>query len=98
MPGQDYLDSIVNVRLTDAEKSQLREDADLAGVSMSEFVRSRYLGKRVLAKADVVAVKELRRYAGLLKQIHLSSAGAYKAETAAQLAKISQLIDKIAEK
>lgn len=93
--GQDNLDAVVNVRLTAEEKSRLQEDADLASISMSELVRSRYFGRPVIANADFVMVKELRRLGGLLKLVHTSSDGAYSATTAAALAEVKAYIEKL---
>ena len=79
--GSEPLDAVINVRLTAAEKDRLREDADLAGLSMSELVRRRYFGRPIVANADAVMLKELRRTAGLLKHIHNESGGVYSEET-----------------
>ena len=43
--GLDPLSAVINVRLTATEKTRLKEDADLAGLSLSELVRRRYFGK-----------------------------------------------------
>ena len=51
----------MNVRLTAAEKAKLREDAELASLSVSEFVRRRSLGRPVLAKVNAAVIRELRR-------------------------------------
>ena len=76
-PGIEPLVAVINVRLTTAEKAALKEDADLAGLSMSELVRRRYFGRPIIANADVVMLKELRRLGGLLKHIHNQTAGAH---------------------
>lgn len=91
--GAESLDAVVNVRLTAAEKARLKEDADLAGLSVSELVRRRYFGRPVIAHADVVTIKELRRLGGLLKLVHTESGGAYSAETAAALAALRNRIE-----
>jgi len=52
--GLEPLDAVVNVRLTASEKARLREDADLAGLSVSELVRRRYFGRPIVAHADAV--------------------------------------------
>ena len=83
--GAERLDAVVNVRLTASEKSRLKEDADLAGLSVSELIRRRYFGRPVVANSDAVMLKELRRVAGLLKHIHNDSAGIYSHETAEAL-------------
>ena len=92
---REPLDAVINVRLTSAEKARLREDADLAGVSVSELVRRRYFGKPIVANADAVMLKELRRLGGLAKHLHQESRGAYSKETAAALIAIRDYIEKL---
>ena len=55
------------MRLTGAERVQLSEDADLAGMSVSELVRRRALGKAIHAATDLMMIRELRRLGGLQK-------------------------------
>ncbi len=93
--GPEPLDAVVNVRLTAAEKARLKEDADLAGVSMSELVRRRYFGRPLIAHADAVMIKELRRIGGLLKHLHNESQGAYSQETAAALTALKRYIEQL---
>ena len=93
--GLEPLDAVINVRLTAAEKARLKEDADLAGVSMSELVRRRYFGRPIVANVDAVMLKELRRIGGLLKHIHNESNGIYSKETAAVLAVLKAYIEKL---
>ena len=94
-PQRDTLDAVINVRLTAAEKARLKEDADLAGVSVSELVRRRYFGRPIVAHADAVMLKEMRRLGGLLKHIHNESGGVYSKETAAALIAIRDYIEKL---
>lgn len=96
--GVENLDAVVNVRLTSDEKNRLRDDADTASISMSELVRARYFGRPVVAHADAVMVKEMRRMGGLLKQVHTTSGGAYRDSTAAMLAQIARFIDNLGKK
>ena len=94
--GPENLNAIVNVRLLSSEKDRLREDADLAGLSMSELVRRRYFGRRIVAHADTALLKELRRLGGLLKHVHNESDGAYSKDTAAALNALKLAIEKLA--
>ena len=96
--GIEPLDAVINVRLTSAEKATLKEDADLAGLSMSELVRRRYFGRPIIANADAVMLKELRRLGGLLKHIHNQSAGAYSQATASAIAELRVYIQKLSSK
>ena len=96
--GIEPLDAVINVRLTSAEKAKLKEDADLAGLSMSELVRRRYFGRPIIANADAIMLKELRRLGGLLKHIHNQSAGAYSQATASAIAELRVYIQKLSSK
>ena len=93
--GTERLDAVVNVRLTASEKDKLKEDADLAGLSVSELVRRRYFGRPLVANADAVMLKELRRIGGLLKHIHNDSGGVYSQETANALIALKTYIEKL---
>ncbi len=96
--GDEALDAIVNVRLTSSEKERLIEDADLAGLSMSELIRSRYFGRKIVANSDEVMLRELRRLGGLLKHIHNESEGAYSTRTSAALVEVQKYIKKLSAK
>ena len=93
--GPEPLDAVINVRLTAAETARLKEDADLAGLSMSELVRRRYFGRPIIANADAVMLKELRRIGGLLKHIHNESGGVYSKETAGALVALKDYFRKL---
>lgn len=80
--GDEMLSGRVNLRLLVAEKAQLQEDADLAGIGMSELIRRRYFGRPIVADVNMVMIKELRRIGGLLKHVHNESRGVYSLETA----------------
>jgi hypothetical protein len=74
MANVEPLDKKISVRLTAAEKIQLAEDAQIAGLGLSELVRRRYFGRRIVANADTAILRELRRLGGLLKQLNSESA------------------------
>ena len=88
----DPLSAVVNVRMTLAEKAELKDAADLAGLSVSEYVRRRALGRVVIAHADAAIIKELRRLGGLVKHLHNESHGAYDRQTAAVLVELQRAI------
>ena len=94
--GDECLDAVVNVRLTRGEKERLRDDAEMAALPMSALVRARYFGRPIVAHADQVLIKELRRLGGLLKHVHNESGGAYSAETSAALFLVNEAIKKVA--
>jgi hypothetical protein len=93
--GEEALEALVRVRLTEAEKQRLRDDAELAGLTMSELVRRRTFARPVMASADEAMVRELRRVGGLLKHVHVTSGGAYSAETSAALTDVRKYIEKL---
>ena len=64
---KDRAASRFEMRLTAAERRQLHEDSDLAGMSVSELVRRRALGKTIHAATDLMMIRELRRLGGLQK-------------------------------
>lgn len=94
--GIENLSAVVNVRLTPDEKNEVQENARCAGLSVSEFVRRRTLGRSVIASADMAVIRELRRLGGLLKRVHLESEGAYRAETWQAIAEITHYIEQLA--
>lgn len=87
----------VNLRVTEEELTQLREDADLAGLSLSELVRRRYFGMPIIASADEAMIRELRRQGGLLKSCHNASDGKLTNEYAAALKSLAAAIESLAK-
>ena len=58
----------VTIRVTEREKTRLTEQAEIAGLSLSEYMRRRFFGGRpLIAHTDALMVRELRRIGGLLK-------------------------------
>jgi len=55
------------MRVTPAQKSALESSASRSGLSTSEFIRRRALGRPVLAAVDDRAIAELNRIGGLIK-------------------------------
>ncbi len=93
--GIEVLDASVTLRLTAHEKEQLREEADVAGIGMSELVRSRYFGRQIKSRVDLKMIRELIKITGLLKHIHNESGGAYSAQTAEQLRLVKSYIEQL---
>ena len=69
---KENLDSRVDFRLTREEREEIQEQAEASGLSVSEYVRRRALGRRVDSVTDVKMISELRRQGGLLKKIYRS--------------------------
>jgi hypothetical protein len=58
----------VTLRVTEYDKKRLEEQAAVAGLSVSEYMRRRFYGGRpLLAHTDERMIRELRRQGGLLK-------------------------------
>jgi len=58
----------LSIRVTSAEKLRLSNQAELAGISLSEFMRRNFFGgKPLVAHTDLKLLMELRRIGGLLK-------------------------------
>jgi hypothetical protein len=67
--GPERLSAVANVRITDEEKLQLRHQAELCGLTISQLVRRYIFGRRVEAMTVYVVVEELRRIVVLLRKI-----------------------------
>ena len=66
--GRSAARQCVTIRVTEREKTRLTEQAEIAGLSLSEYMRRRFFGGRPLAAhTDLSTVAELRRIDGLLK-------------------------------
>ena len=59
-------------RVSEDDRKFLTEQASLAGLSVSEYIRRRALGHPILARTDAAVIRELRRQGGLLKHFALS--------------------------
>ena len=57
------------IRITDAEKANIRDQAKRAGLTMSEYMRRISLNKRIVSKMDQKALGELARLGGLQKHL-----------------------------
>ncbi len=93
----DKLTGRVNIRVTHAEHKQLREEADFAGLSLSELVRRRYFGRPIITRSDEVTIRELRRLGGLLKLLHKESDGKLTKEFGTALMQVTAAIQQLAK-
>ena len=62
-------DCRIYLRVSHEEQEKIKEQAELAGLSISEYARKRVLGCRVVAKSELNVLKELRRLGGLIKHL-----------------------------
>jgi hypothetical protein len=72
----------IGLRVSEAERLEIAEQAEASRLTVSEYVRRRVLGKRIVPKMDLAVLAELRRLGGLLKHVHLETRGAYSERTA----------------
>lgn len=93
--GPEPLDAVANVRLTSSEKTRLKDNAEIAALSLSALMRRWCLGKQVIAKSDAVMIRELRRLGGLVKNIHNESDRAYSHQTAELLVLVKSYIERL---
>jgi len=86
------------LRLSGDEDARLMEQAAIAGLSVSEYMRRLFFGGRpVIARTDDQMIRELRRMGGLLKHLGAASPGV-EAEMRETLESIRQAIDRLAER
>jgi hypothetical protein len=93
--GTVNLTERLNIRLAPGEKQQLCGIARDGGLSVSDVVRLRALGRPVVCRTDATTIRELRRLGGLLKKVHIDSGGAYSAATANALATLTRAIERL---
>lgn len=83
------------VRLAPSEKAEIAANAEAAGLTMSDFVLRRALGRPVMSIADDKTINELRRIGGLLKHTHNLTGGTFSKETALALREITDAIKRV---
>ena len=89
------LTTAINIRLTPAERAEIRAASTAAGLSISSYGRRRLLGHPVIAGADAAAMNQLRSLAGLLVHLDVRAGRAVSAKTRETRAKITAAIDRI---
>jgi len=82
----------ITVRISKEEQDLLKEQADAAAITVSEYIRRRTFGKRVVSKLDLRVLAEVQRLGGLLKHVHVESGGAYSKDTASALRAVENYI------
>ena len=66
--GRYAANVLVTLRVTPEEKKRIEEQAAVAGLFVSEYLRRRFFGGRqVIHRVDEWMIRELRRLGGLLK-------------------------------
>ena len=87
------LETRIEFRVTKEEREKIQEQAEASGLSISEYVRRRALGRRVDSVTDVRMLSELRRHGGLLKKIFIESNGMYSEKTVVALDRMNKFIE-----
>lgn len=95
---RENLEGRIDIRVTREERQEIQEQAGVSGLSVSEYVRRRTLGRRVSSVMDVRILSELRRQGGLLKKIFNESNGMYSDKIAVALENISKFIEGLERK
>lgn len=90
---KENLESRIEFRVTKEEREKIQEQAEASGLSVSEYVRRRALGRRVDSVTDVRMLSELRRQGGLLKKIFIESNGMYSEKTVVALDRMNKFIE-----
>ena len=92
---KENLEGRIDFRVTLEEREEIQEQAEASGLSVSEYVRRRALGRRVDSVIDVKMISELRRQGGLLKKIFNDSNGMYNEEIKIVLDNINKFIESL---
>jgi hypothetical protein len=90
------LTTVLRVRLAPEDLIALREEAEAAGVSVSTYVRRRALGRPLAARADLLAIRELRRQGAQLR--HAVRAGVPVEEVSKVLAGMAAATEAVARR
>lgn len=87
----------VGFQVTSVERDQIREAASQAGLSVSEFLRRRALGRPVVPLADAAARKALRRIGVGLNQLvrRANAGGATEADAQAAIAEVRAAVARV---
>jgi hypothetical protein len=93
--GPASLTERLEVRLAPGEKDRLRRIAGAGGLTASDLVRLRALGRPVISRTDATTIRELRRLGGLLKKVHVDSGGAYSTATANALVSLTLAVNRL---
>jgi len=92
---KENLEGRIDFRVTLEERQEIQEQAEASGLSVSEYVRRRALGRRVDSVTDVKMISELRRQGGLLKKIFNDSNGMYNEKIKIVLDNINKFIESL---
>lgn len=66
---KDCQTKVMKIKLTPARFKEVKEEADAAGLTISDYVRLKIEGVPIIAKVDISAVKELSKQGGNLRSL-----------------------------
>jgi hypothetical protein len=88
---------IIHIRVTKRERTFLEKESSVAGLSPSELIRRRFLGKKVTSYSDYQLINKLCRLGGLFKYTFKESDGSYSEITWEILEMIRLIVKRIAD-
>lgn len=88
---------IIHFRVTKSEKRFLEKESSISGLSPSELIRRRFLGKKVTSYSDYQLINQLCRLGGLFKFTFKESDGSYSEITWEILEMIRLIVKRIAD-
>lgn len=88
---------IIPIRVTKKERKFLESESAIAGISSSELIRRRFLGKKVTSYSDYQMINQLCRLGGLFKHTFKESNGTYSEVTWEILEMIRLIVKRIAD-
>lgn len=97
-PGvPDDFDASLNIRLHSLEKQKVADDAQVAGMSMSDVVRYRLNGTPIVSSLNYEMINSVRKAVGYIKHLHNESNGMYSDDTRAAINALTDLAKFIIE-
>lgn len=88
---------IIHIRVTKRERKFLEKESNISGLSPSELIRRRFLGKKVTSYSDYQLINQLCRLGGLFKYTFKESDGSYSEITWEILEMIRLIVKRIAD-
>ena len=82
-------------RVSEQESEDFEEQRKVAGLSVSEYVRRRILGFRIVSKIDLRVLGELKRQGGLIKHLYKLTRGMYSQDMAEAIQALTSCVRKL---
>jgi len=79
------LETRIAARVSKKDALEMKQQAEVSRLTLSEYIRRQVLGKRIVPQSDMNMLAELRRLGGLLKHTHNESRGVYSELTASAI-------------